>query len=172
MGQYVYTVCLFHKYLYACVVALSLNVSQAETWWNLCFLRLSFGILKLILRFSSLGAKAVNDKGNLVGSVIGNQRTFCNLPKSNARGFFHEAINDKAQDETSAHMSEFLPVLLQFPLKRTQLTHPIAMFYPKENPGYYALSESAKKFIVQWTKNEWYESSTGETATLAIEHEL
>jgi hypothetical protein len=35
------------------------------------------------------------------------------------------------------------------------------MFYPKENPGFYAMSEVAKKLIVQWATNEWSESSTG-----------
>lgn len=45
------------------------------------------------------------------------------------------------------------------------------MFFPKDNPGYYALSEHAKKLIVEWMTNEWYESSTGESTMLAIEHE-
>lgn len=46
------------------------------------------------------------------------------------------------------------------------------MFYPKDNPGYYAMSEQAKGLIVKWTIDEWYESSTGETAQFAIEDEL
>jgi hypothetical protein len=37
----------------------------------------------------------------------------------------------------------------------------LAMFYPKENPGYYSLSEDAKNLIVQWPAGtEWYESSS------------
>lgn len=47
-----------------------------------------------------------------------------------------------------------------------------AMFYPKDNPGYYAMSEQAKTLIVQWTTDEWYESSTGEMEQFAIENEL
>lgn len=35
-----------------------------------------------------------------------------------------------------------------------------AMFFPKDNPGYYSLSDEAKKLIIKWSKNEWYESST------------
>jgi hypothetical protein len=45
------------------------------------------------------------------------------------------------------------------------------MFYPKDNPGFYAMSEDAKKLIVQWATNEWSESSTGDTKLL-VEHEL
>ena len=46
------------------------------------------------------------------------------------------------------------------------------MFYPKDNPGYYGLSENAKQLIIQWATNDWYESATGDTKMLAIEHEL
>jgi hypothetical protein len=45
------------------------------------------------------------------------------------------------------------------------------MFYPKDNPGFYAMSEDAKKLIVHWTTNEWYESSTVDV-NLSVEHEL
>jgi len=43
------------------------------------------------------------------------------------------------------------------------------MFYPKDNPGYFAMSERAGKLIAEWTTNEWYESSTG--YQLAIEQD-
>ena len=46
------------------------------------------------------------------------------------------------------------------------------MFSPKDNPGYYALSEGAKDLVVQWATNEWYESSTGVAAAISLEHEL
>lgn len=45
------------------------------------------------------------------------------------------------------------------------------MFFPKDNPGYYSLSEEAKRHIVEWMSNDWYDSSTGETTQLAIEAE-
>lgn len=48
----------------------------------------------------------------------------------------------------------------------------LGMFYPKDNPGYFALSEQAKTLIVQWTMNEWYESSTEDTPASGIEHEV
>ncbi|CZS95796.1 uncharacterized protein RAG0_05325 [Rhynchosporium agropyri] len=107
--------------------------------------------------YTRLGKKAL-DKGDgvtIVGSVIGNQRTFCNLPggrdnSTGVREYWSESINDAASDETGAHMT---------------------MFFPKDNPGYYALSEDAKKLVVQWTTNDWYESSTGDADPSGIEHQ-
>ncbi|TVY78577.1 hypothetical protein LSUE1_G003687 [Lachnellula suecica] len=103
--------------------------------------------------YTRLGKQAVSkNDGSMVGSVIGNTRTFCNLPKKNAKDFWQEAINDAAHDETGAHM---------------------AMFYPKDNPGYYGMADAAKKLIVEWSSNDWYESSTGEqSSTIPMEHEL
>ncbi|KAK2629285.1 hypothetical protein QTJ16_000105 [Diplocarpon rosae] len=107
--------------------------------------------------YTRLGSKALSksDGITIVGSVVGNQRTFCNLPtgrdgKAGGKEFWHEAINDAVGDETGAHMS---------------------MFIPKENPGYYALSENSKALIVSWTTNEWYESSTGDADMSGIKHQ-
>lgn len=67
------------------------------------------------------------------------KRTFCNIPKTaKDRKSFEEAVNNKATDETNAHMT---------------------MFLPRENPGYYNLSLRAKKLIVEWVDQAWYESS-------------
>ncbi|TAQ84168.1 hypothetical protein B7494_g7513 [Chlorociboria aeruginascens] len=102
--------------------------------------------------YTRLGKKALSkNDGSMVGSVIGNTRTFCNLPKGDAKGYFYEAINDAATDETWAHMS---------------------MFYPKDNPGYYSMSEKAKELIVEWGDNEWYKDSTGDVKMFDMEHEL
>lgn len=46
------------------------------------------------------------------------------------------------------------------------------MFFPKDNPGYYAMSEEAKKLVVQWTTNDWYETSSGETKMFEIENDV
>lgn len=34
------------------------------------------------------------------------------------------------------------------------------MFEPKENPGYDKLADDAAHTIAEWTRNDWYESST------------
>jgi hypothetical protein len=116
--------------------------------------------------YTRLGKKAKNQDGSMVGSVIGHTRTFCNLPKKEAMAYFHEAINDAAWDETSAHMSKYTTK----PKQRSLVNSHSAMFFPKDNPGYFALSEEARTLIVAWTMNEWYESATGNQ--LAIEQEL
>jgi hypothetical protein len=56
------------------------------------------------------------------------------------------------------------------PNRNLELICTIAMFYPKDNPGYFAMSEEARALIAEWATNEWYESSTG--YQLAIENEL
>ena len=74
-----------------------------------------------------------------IGGTDGKDRTFCNLPtRTEWKGFFEQAINNKASDEVLAHMN---------------------MFQPKENPGYYRLSESAKGKIVSWVDKGWYKGS-------------
>ncbi|OTB08525.1 hypothetical protein M426DRAFT_52201 [Hypoxylon sp. CI-4A] len=89
--------------------------------------------------YTRLGGAASSKEVSMVGTVLGRERTFCNLPAKNAAGVWKEAINDKAKDEIGAHM---------------------AMFEPKENPGYRKLSEDAKNLIVRWSrKDQWYESS-------------
>lgn len=97
-----------------------------------------FGFANL---YTTLG-RAVEGKSEWASSVVGKDRTFCTIPKSEARQYFYPQINDKATAETWAHMN---------------------MFTPKDNPGYYAMSEQAKELIVQWaSKSPWYEQIDGE----------
>lgn len=57
--------------------------------------------------YTRLGKKAMSKDGTtMVGSVIGNQRTFCNLPKKESMVYWQEAINDNAPSEVEAHMSK------------------------------------------------------------------
>lgn len=92
--------------------------------------------------YTRLGRAAGSKDVSVVGTVLGKDRTFCNLPKNRgdvgAVGLWREAVNDAATDETQAHTS---------------------MFESRLNPGYGTLAEDAKALIVQWTKNAWYESS-------------
>ncbi|CAH0049233.1 unnamed protein product [Clonostachys solani] len=96
---------------------------------------LSVGFANLYTR---LGRAASSKNVSMVGTVLGSERTFCNLPRSQAAGVWKEAVNDKATDETVAHMT---------------------MFEPKENPDYETLSETAKTLIAEWVSKEWYETS-------------
>lgn len=91
--------------------------------------------------YTNLGIAAKRDTGTVSSGLLGSERTFCSLPKSEVRRFFVKCVNDKAEDETVAHMS---------------------MFFPRENPGYYGMCERAKELIVGWASNDWYEASTGD----------
>ncbi|POR36457.1 Uncharacterized protein TPAR_03346 [Tolypocladium paradoxum] len=89
--------------------------------------------------YTRLGKAAPAKEVGMVGTVLGRERTFCNLPKTLAAGEWREAVNDKAADETVAHTS---------------------MFEPMENPGYDKLSDDAAGLIAKWADNDWYASSS------------
>ncbi|KAI8293434.1 hypothetical protein K4K59_005673 [Colletotrichum sp. SAR11_240] len=95
--------------------------------------------------YTRLGKAAGSKEVSVVGTVLGKDRTFCNLPKKGPAGVWNEAVNDMATDETLAHMN---------------------MFEAKQNPGYEKLKQDAASLIVQWTTNDWYETS--EEPKLAI----
>lgn len=105
-----------------------------------------FGFTNL---YTTLG-HAVNsqNKQSWTGSVLGKDRTFCNLPKGEIKRFWMPAVNDKVTAEVEAHMN---------------------MFEPKNNPGYYTLSETAKEIIIDWAENDWYKESEGRLKGLAEE---
>lgn len=129
--------------------------------------------------YTNLGRGAREGYG-ITERISGKERTFCNLPQkvkernnqlantNNTAGGkdqtegsidsadqslqgrlrWMKAVNEKAKDETSAHMS---------------------MFFPRDNPGFYTLADSAKDLIASWIDKEWYESSDGAaTATSAV----
>ncbi|KAG6053418.1 hypothetical protein E4U17_004715 [Claviceps sp. LM77 group G4] len=91
--------------------------------------------------YTRLGMAAASKRVSMVGTVLGRNRTFCNLPSTMAAGEWMEAVNDAATDETLAHM---------------------AMFEEKENPAYEKLAHDAAGLIAQWSRNEWYETSAEE----------
>ena len=104
--------------------------------------------------FYSLLGKGANNGFSVVDATStlkegSNLRTFCSLPRKvreskgeaqqESSGLrWYKAINDKAGDETLAHMS---------------------MFFPRENPGFYSLGERAKEVVAGWLDRGWYESS-------------
>ena len=94
---------------------------------------IGFADLYTVLGKGAVGAKAAKTvAGGVVeiggpGEGEGKKRTFCNLPKSSKNAkFFWAEVNEKAGDETVAHMS---------------------MFSPRENPGYYGMGERAKEWV-------------------------
>ncbi|KAH7092126.1 hypothetical protein FB567DRAFT_516541 [Paraphoma chrysanthemicola] len=88
----------------------------------------------------AVNSQQQTSKESWTGKVAGKDRTFCNLPKGELKNFFIPAVNDKGTAETWAHMN---------------------MFEPKNNPGYYTLSETAKEKIIEWAETPWYEESEG-----------
>ncbi|KAK5456141.1 hypothetical protein LTS15_005460 [Exophiala xenobiotica] len=102
--------------------------------------------------YTNLGRGAREGYG-ITASLAGKERTFCNLPvfvtkdgkevRKDGDGFrWAKAVNDKASDETTAHMS---------------------MFIPRDNPGFYALGQQAKECLTSWIDQGWYETSHGTT---------
>lgn len=100
--------------------------------------------------YTNLG-KGAREGYGITEELSGKHRTFCNLPAAvkegqdqYAAGNFNlkwiKAVNEKARDETTAHT---------------------AMFFPQENPGFYALGEAAKEIIASWIDQGWYSTSTG-----------
>lgn len=108
--------------------------------------------------YTNLG-KGARDGYGITASLAGKERTFCNLPvrisqeNQRARETVAEengvqdggmqwikAVNDKAKDETTGHVS---------------------MFFPRDNPGFYALGEKAKGKLASWVDQGWYQSSDG-----------
>jgi hypothetical protein len=74
--------------------------------------------------YTRLGKAASSRQVSMVGTVLGNQRTFCNLPSKLAAGVWKEAINDAVADEIGAHMGMILtPYLVTLNcLRRNSLT--------------------------------------------------
>ncbi|KAI9837309.1 MAG: hypothetical protein M1819_000383 [Sarea resinae] len=93
--------------------------------------------------YTTLGA-AAQGKALVTSGLMGSERTFCSLPKSEVKKYFLKAQNDAATDEMRAHMN---------------------MFSPKNNPGYYALAEKATELVSGWVAQgsggPWYEESEG-----------
>lgn len=87
--------------------------------------------------YTKLGKAALKAQGsdvNYTGTLMGtgkSGRTFCNLPKGGGICHWKEEVNDFVKDEVSAHME---------------------MFNPAQNPGYEALVEDAKGYVLQWTR--------------------
>ncbi|KAK3990227.1 hypothetical protein QBC44DRAFT_325919 [Cladorrhinum sp. PSN332] len=93
---------------------------------------------------ASAGKLATSSSTSYSGMVLGKERTFCVVPQKDPAGDWRSAVNDRATDEVTAHIS---------------------MFEPKENPGYEKLANDARDMITSWLQNDWYASSSSETKT-------
>lgn len=113
--------------------------------------------------YTRLGKSAPAKQTNVVGTVLGPNRTFCNLPKKPPVGVWKEAVNDKVRDEIGAHMSKFS---LPAGVRGNWLMTRVEMFTPEENPGYDRLVQDAAEYVHGWLQNEWYESSVEERPML------
>ncbi|MCJ1447837.1 MAG: hypothetical protein MMC23_008349 [Stictis urceolatum] len=108
-----------------------------------------------LVMYTMLGAAATKSGTTVAGGFVeiggkeGHKRTFCNLPaREDYKGLFVGTVNEKASDEIQAHMH---------------------MFFPRDNPGYYELSERAKGRVVDWVQNSWYLSSDGKAEQQEVE---
>lgn len=109
--------------------------------------------------YTRLGKAASSRTDSVVGTVLGNERTFCVVPKKDIAGDWRPAVNDKATDETWAHMCEYLLALFwSVWVLGTDVA--AAMFEPRDNPGYEKLARDATDMIASWFRTDWYESSS------------
>ena len=69
---------------------------------------LGFADLYTVLGRNAAPASTANKSVTATGLMRGPRRTFLNVPKSEARKYFIEQVNDAATDETWAHMSKFV----------------------------------------------------------------
>lgn len=96
-----------------------------------------FGFLNV---YTALGRAVEGKSSKWSSNVLGEQRTFCSLPKNEARRkYFVKATNDAATDEIGAHTG---------------------IFTPRENPGYHIMAEAARDTISRWTQSKWYADAT------------
>ncbi|GAM89061.1 hypothetical protein ANO11243_070950 [Dothideomycetidae sp. 11243] len=106
-----------------------------------------------------------NNNVNVAGQLLGEERTFCVVPKDAAKrahrddggsptkkrktlqdkqsmkGTWIEAVNTLSGDEVTAHT---------------------AMFTPRDHPGYYSMSDKARNLVVTWVDSAWYAGSQGD----------
>lgn len=97
--------------------------------------------------FNDFYTQLAEDKGGGRGG-----RTFCNLPKQGSRLLecFRPAKNEKIGDEVGAHVGMFGESSGISLAQQTNIALTTCQPVPKENPGYYTMSEEVLELIVGW----------------------
>ncbi|KAG8631536.1 hypothetical protein KVT40_000676 [Elsinoe batatas] len=116
-------------------------------------------------------------KAGKVGQVVGEERTFCVVPKEKGRqvgakegkGSGRESGGEspakKRKVETRKEVDggkakgKGLWVEAVNTKSEDEITAHRAMFTPGDNPGYYKMSEQARNLLVGWVDKGWYEAS-------------
>ncbi|KAF2767722.1 hypothetical protein EJ03DRAFT_275542 [Teratosphaeria nubilosa] len=98
-------------------------------------------------------SERVSSKTQYAGSVLGQDRTFCVIPKGAGQpsSRWVKCINDRVSNELEAHTS---------------------MFEPKRNTDYHPMVSRARDQIADWVDQSWYESSSVSGApTIPVEQD-
>ncbi|GAB7352525.1 hypothetical protein MBLNU459_g2920t1 [Dothideomycetes sp. NU459] len=99
---------------------------------------------------------------------LGEERTFCVVPKEakeqTERGQSPSKKRKTASEDTVARHAKSKGTWVRCTNAKasSEISAHVAMFTPKDNPDYYAMSDRAKKFIDKWVDRQWYESSAEE----------
>lgn len=70
--------------------------------------------------YTRLGKAAAPKQTSVVGTIMGKDRTFCNLPNAMQAGDWKPAVNDKVTDEVGAHTGRFLPRCNSYDCRKLQ----------------------------------------------------
>lgn len=98
-----------------------------------------FADLVTVLAPKQGAGQAVSGTGGMLEITGGEERTFCTVPKTERnKECFEKTVNAKVDDEMAAHMT---------------------MFFPRQNSGYYSMSDRAKELVVAWVDEAWYQGS-------------